>query len=380
MAIKEDLLNPKRRNGPAVPLAVFVLLALVGGAFVLGRLSIDKAPPPPAPAIALGGAAALGGTAGSGPGGAGGSEAELAPPEPKVDAPVLPGAILPGTAGLRRVDVKVEGSLSATLNGLVGQEVGDPLTLVSSRLLVWWMDVARDVRPGDRLEILYELPEGSEPTVHALRFRSGKLDRTLKAYRFHVPGAKFPRYFDEEGREIELRLVDSPIADYEQVTSLLKDGRRHKGVDFKAPVGSPVVAPWAGVVRRKNWNYRANGGSVEIEDAQGRKILFLHLAEVEKGIGPGTRVAKGQRIALSGNTGRSTAPHLHYQVMSPSGKVLDPFDLHRTRRDEISATHRDEFRADAARLDRLLDGVVTPPAAPAAAPVAPAAADATAAE
>ena len=361
MAIKEDLLNPKRRNGPAVPLAVVVLLALVGGAFVLGRLSTGGAPAPvePAPAVALPEAVAAGGADG----------AEEPAPEILPEEPVLPGAIIPGTAGLRRVEAKVAGSLAATLTGIVGSEVGDPLTLVTSRLLVWWIDVARDMRPGDLLELVYELPEGAEPTVHALTFRSGKLDKTLRAYRFQTPGARFARYYDEQGQEIELRLADSPIAEYEQITSLLKDGRRHKGVDFKAPVGTPVVAPWSGVVRRKNWNYRVNGGSLEIEDAKGRKILFLHLAEVEKGVGPGTRVAKGQRIALSGNTGRSTAPHLHYQVMSPAGKVLDPFDLHDTRRDRITADHMESFRADVARLDRLLEGVFAPAAAPVARPV-----------
>jgi len=364
VAIKEDLLKPKRRSGPSVPLAVVVLLALVGGAFVLGRLSVrsELAPVAPAPAIAEAEPAAE-------------AEAKDAAPELLPDEPVLPGVLIPGTAGLRRVEASVEGSLTATLTRLVGAEVGDPLTLVTSRLLVWWIDVTRDMRPGDRLELVYELPEGAEPTVHALTFRSGKLGQTRRAYRFQVPGARFARYFDEAGKEIELRLVDSPIADYEQITSLLKDGRRHKGVDFKAPVGSPVFAPWSGVVRRKNWNFRANGGSLELEDAQGRKALVLHLSEIERGIGPGSRVKKGQQIALSGNTGRSTAPHLHYQVMSPSGKVLDPFDLHQTRRERVPAEHMEPFRAEVARLDRLLEGDFTPVATSAAEPPpAPAAA------
>ncbi|HEY0839322.1 MAG TPA: M23 family metallopeptidase [Vulgatibacter sp.] len=374
MAIKEDLLNPKRRNGPAAPLAVVVLLALVGGAFVLGRLSTGGGPAPvegdasatrtvepesladgdegvdAGAADGAAGAGAVAGAAGAGAGGTG----QAAAAEVRHAAPLAPGALLPGTGSLRRVAAKVEGSLAATITRAVGPEVGDPLTLVSSRLLVWFMDVARDLRPADEFELVYELPDGSEPVVHALSFRSSKLDRTIRAYRYEVPGAKFARYFDEEGQEIEQRLVDSPITDYEQVTSLLKDGRRHKGVDFKAPVGTPVTMPWSGVVRRKNWNYRVNGGSLEIEDGKGRRILFLHLSEIEKGIGPGSRVAKGQRVALSGNTGRSTAPHLHYQVMSSAGKVLDPFDLHRTRRERIPAGHMEEFRAAAARLDRLL--------------------------
>ncbi|AKU91412.1 M23 family metallopeptidase [Vulgatibacter incomptus] len=339
MAINENLLNPRRRSPLAVPLVVVALFALVGGAFLLGRASAPEAGREPATAAATAAPAAADADADDTDVDA--AVAAIPPPS----AHTAMGDPLPGTKGLRRLDVKVQGSLSATINGVIGAEVGDPLALVTSRLLVWWLDVARDLRPGDHLELIYELPENSEPVVHALRFRSGKQGRRFEAYRHQLPSSRFAHYYDEDGKEVEQRLESSPIDAYEQVTSLLKDGRRHKGVDFKAPVGTPVTMPWAGVVRRKNWNYRANGGSLEIEDTRGRRILFLHLSEIAKGIDAGTRVAKGQKVALSGNTGRSTAPHLHYQVMSSAGKVLDPFDLHETYRRAIPAGEKDGYLA-----------------------------------
>ncbi len=354
MPIKDDLLNPSRRNPLAVPFVVVALFLLVGAAFLLGRSSVrgdaevrDAAPLAESESV---GHDAQGG---------GGAGAEVAEADPALDevAEDLPAdGSIPGSGGIHAVSLQIDGSLAATLIKALGPEVGDPLSMVTSRLMVWWLDVARDLRPGDAFDLAYELPQGSEPVVHALRFRSGKLAKTMHAYRFQAPGADFGRYYDEGGKEVELRLEDSPIADYDQVTSLLKDGRRHKGVDFKAPVGTPVKMPWPGVVRRTNWNYRVNGGSMEIEDAKGRKILFLHLSEITKGIGPGTRVSKGQVIALSGNTGRSTAPHLHYQVMSSTGRVLDPFDLHRTIRVELPAGAHEDFRAAVATLSRILDG------------------------
>src|SRR5690606_29544827 len=143
----------------------------------------------------------------------------------------------------------------------------------------------------DRLHLIYELPEDSEPLVHAMRFESQRLGREIRAYRFHPPGEAFARYYDEDGKEIELRLRNQPIEEYEQITSLLRDGRRHAGVDFKAPVCTPVYSPFAGVVRRKNFNTRVNGLSVELEDNQGRRILFLHLSEVDEKMRPGARVA-----------------------------------------------------------------------------------------
>lgn len=346
-----DLLENRRRRSPLlVPLTVLALFVLIGGAFLLGRASVGTTDEPTLPPIASDDEGD-----GSGEGGDGGELLALDEEEAPPPAPHLPGDLLPGTSDLRGLHAEIRGSLSSTLASLIGQEIGDPLSLVTSRLLVWWLDVSRDLRVGDTLDLVYELPEGSEPVVHALRYRSSKLARTFEAWRFQIPGAPYARYYDERGAEVELRLVDGPIAEYEQITSLLKDGRRHKGVDFKAPVGTQVVAPWAGVVRRKNWNYRINGGSLEIEDSRGRKILFLHLSEIPKELGPGSRVSKGQAIALSGNTGRSTAPHLHYQVMSSAGRVLDPFDLHKTFRSSIPAEHLGMFRESTATLGGLFE-------------------------
>lgn len=362
MPIHDDLLNPRRRSPLLLPLAAIVLLGLVGGAFALGRVSTAGK--------ADGDAAA----AAQPEGAAGGPGAPVAPPTPAPPPPpaeLAMGDVLPGTDGLRRVTVEIQGSLAASVIGAVGAEVGDPLSLVASRLLVWWLDPARDVRPGDHLELVYSLPAGEEPMVHALRFKSGKLDKEMRAYRWQAPGAPFARYYDGEGQEVELRLKDSPIDNYEQITSLLKDGRRHKGVDFKAPVGSPVTMPWDGTVKRKNWNFRFNGGSVELVDGKGRSVIFLHLESVEKSVAVGSRIRKGQVIAHSGNTGRSTAPHLHYQVMSSAGKVLDPFDLHDTFRTALAPDQLGGFQAKVAEFDGLLEGKLPAPAAPAAPAPAP---------
>src|SRR5262249_31721657 len=154
-------------------------------------------------------------------------------------APVAP-APAPAEKGPLHLATRVRGTLDESIAAVVGAEVGPPLTLVSTRLLVWWLDIVRDVRPGDSIELVYELPDGAEPVVDAIRYTSGKLGKDLAAYRFQAPGSSFSRYYDGDGKEVEERLVDSPLENYEQVTSLLRDGRRHKGVDFKTPVGTPV--------------------------------------------------------------------------------------------------------------------------------------------
>src|SRR5262249_28589871 len=153
-------------------------------------------------------------------------------------------------------------------------------------------------------DVVYEVPEGEEPLVHAVRFISGKHGKTFAAYRFKAHGDAFARYYQPNGEELEMRLENSPIDDYEQVTSLLRDGRRHQGVDFKAPVRPPVKPPSSGPIPRRNWNFRGNGNCVELTESggRGRKAMFLHLEELPATTRVGTRVQVGQVLARSGNS------------------------------------------------------------------------------
>ena len=293
-------------------------------------------------------------------------EAKAAAPTPRHAAPApeperpsaLPAAAKAkeavATGVLRELSVEIRGSVARALSEVLGRDLGDRLAQVAGRLLVWWVDPTRDLRRGDAMRILYEVPEEGEPIIHALAYKSQKLGRTFEAFRYQARGEEFPRYYDREGREVELRLEHSPIDRYEQITSLLRDGRGHQGMDFKAPVGVPVVAPFSGVVRRVNFNRRINGNCVEIEDAKGRLVSFLHLSEVAPEMRPGARVARGQLVGLSGNTGRSTAPHLHYQITSKAGRVLDPLKVHPTYRKSLPQSELAVFQQAVGGLDRRL--------------------------
>jgi murein DD-endopeptidase MepM/ murein hydrolase activator NlpD len=93
-----------------------------------------------------------------------------------------------------------------------------------------------------------------------------------------------------------------------------------------------------------------------LDPATGRHAIFLHLDVVPKSMAKGRAVKKGEQIAESGNSGHSTAPHLHYQLEDGSGKVLDPFKVHRTPRVSLPAAERAAFDAERARLDARLAG------------------------
>lgn len=278
-----------------------------------------------------------------------------------------PGA--PPATGPRRVSVTVDGALETALVQAAGHDTGPALAQVLKRLLVWWMRVPGDLQRGDRVDLLYLERPGEEPVVYAVRVVSGKLQRTLEAFRFKSASSAFDRYYLPNGEELELRLVPSPLDAYEQVTSLIRDGRGHKGVDFKTPAGTPVKATFDGSVTRKNWFFRGNGNSLEVTEAASphRKALFLHLSELPKSFVVGANVGKGEVIARSGNTGHSFAPHLHYQLESADGRVLDPFQEHETRRAILPESDRPAFDTAVASAHQQLER----PGLEAAAPKSP---------
>ena len=288
--------------------------------------------------------------------------AAVAQPEPPPPPPPPPPSPIPPEVEERLLTVSVEisGSLEGSLRRVLADEVASPLSQVTARMLVWWVDVARDLRRGDTLDIVYELPPGKEPLLHAVRFNSGKNGRAHRAYRFQPEGFPYGRYFDEDGTEIEKTLKDSPIDTYEQITSVLNDGRRHRGVDFKAPTGTPVKMPFDATLTRKNWKSRGNGNCLEFKDRQGRRIIFLHLDELPQDLKVGKLYKTGEVVAQSGNTGRSFAPHLHYQLETAKGKILDPFKEHETFRRTLPDGEKARFDATAQRYDELLSKDAAP--------------------
>jgi murein DD-endopeptidase MepM/ murein hydrolase activator NlpD len=233
------------------------------------------------------------------------------------------------------------------------------LTQVVTRALVWWVNIPADLRRGDKVELIFEDRPGEEPLVHAVRFTSGKVGKTFRAYRFKSDQADVARYYQPSGEELELRLTPSPLDEYEQITSLIRDGRHHKGVDFRTPVGTPVKATFSGTITRRNWNWRSNGNCLEVTEsaAPHRKAIFLHMSELPKALAVGVSLARGAVIGTSGNSGHSFAPHLHYQLMSSLDEVEDPFDGPTTRR-QLPANLKASLDAEVQRLDGLMGTAV----------------------
>ena len=168
--------------------------------------------------------------------------------------------------------------------------------------------------------------------IHAAEFvNSG---RVLRAFRFNGPDGK-PAYYDEQGRSLRRFFLKSPLKFEPRITSrfarsrlhpVLGTARAHRGVDYGAPTGAPVVAVSSGTVLGATYD-NANGRMVRVRHASGYVSYYLHLSAFAEGIRAGAHVAQGQTVGLVGSTGLATGPHLHYGLQK-NGQWVDPIREH----------------------------------------------------
>lgn len=260
-----------------------------------------------------------------------------------------PAAAPPARCGeWQLAEVPVRGSMAAALVPALGED-GSQVAARYARIFMWDLDVRTDVVPGDTMKVMWRTDAAGDVEIGAARYTSQRLGRTLHAFRFRAPDDRYASYWDHEGVEVPRRLKAGPLRDYEQITALLKDRPTHRGMDFKAAVGTPVVAPRAGVVSRVDWKLSGNGRCLELRFDDGVIAKFLHLSEVK--VARAARVKPGQVVALTGNTGRSTAPHLHYQL-DRAGKTLDPIDYHGASRRHLPTAALAAYKAEVAKLKK----------------------------
>jgi len=272
------------------------------------------------------------------------AQPDVAEPEAVTEEPV---PVVGSFERLEKLGFEVRGSLSQLFDAAVEGRQSVWLTAKTSRILMWCIDLHKDMRAGDELALLYEPVGTEEIEIAALRYESQKMDRVYRAYFYKPSTDKWGSYWDETGNEVPARLKESPIQDYEQITAVLGDGRDHRGYDFRAPTGTPVFTPRAATVLRTSWNFKYNGNCLELRFEDGTIARYLHLEKLESSLQPGTKLTAGQKVATSGNTGRTNAPHLHYEV-EQAGRVVDPLDYH-------GEVHRTLVGDELAAFEKLVD-------------------------
>jgi murein DD-endopeptidase MepM/ murein hydrolase activator NlpD len=239
------------------------------------------------------------------------------------------------------ISLTLKDSVEASLVRVLPKE-GQSVAAQVARLLRWRGDINRVLHPGDSLALVYA-QDGLEPELVAMHYVGSQIQ--LQAFRF-APAGGIPRYYDAEGQLIEPEMVDPPVADYVQITELVQHGRgkrKHRGIDLKAPEGSPIRLPFAGTVRRTNWSRRSNGNCIEMALANGRIAHFLHMARLDPQVKRGAALPAGTVLGTVGNTGHSNAAHLHYEILA-NGRPLEPLDVHGRRVGHLPAADMPSFR------------------------------------
>jgi murein DD-endopeptidase MepM/ murein hydrolase activator NlpD len=230
------------------------------------------------------------------------------------------------------------------------------------KLFSWDVDFQRDVRRGDQFETLFEvvaLEDGSQVVRGGdLLYAALSIDgRLFEAYRFELPDGRVA-YFDRSGKSLRKFLLRTPI-DGARLSSrfgmrrhpILGYNRMHKGVDFAAPTGTPIYAAGEGRVdvAKRHGGY---GKYIRIRHTGEYSTAYAHLSAFAKGIAPGRRVRQGQVIGYVGTTGRSTGPHLHYEVLRNNAQI-NPLQIKQPPNQQLAGADLERFRVEVVRIDRL---------------------------
>lgn len=262
---------------------------------------------------------------------------------------------------LQREITRSAGVISSSLFE-AGQADGVPIDVLSEVIHAFSYDVdfQRDFQPGDRYEILYQRyvdGDGHLAKLGDVLFASLTLSgREIRLYRYTLPDGRTD-WFNPKGDSVRKALLRTPI-DGAKITSgfgmrinpILGFSMMHKGVDFGAPVGTPIYAAGDGVVVQMGV-VTGYGNYIRIKHTARYATAYAHMSRYAGGIHVGSHVRQGQVIAYVGMTGRATGPHLHYEVLV-DGKQINPQSIKLPTGEKLQGKELKRFLALAANVDR----------------------------
>jgi murein DD-endopeptidase MepM/ murein hydrolase activator NlpD len=235
-----------------------------------------------------------------------------------------------------------------------------PKTVIDDLVRVFGNDVdfQRAVAAGDTFDAFYT--DGDEDGHNDLLYASITVrDDVYRYYRFQAPDDGTVDFYDDNGRSTRKFLIRKPVPVGEMTSGfglrfhpILGYNRPHTGVDWGAPIGTPILAAGSGTVltAERNSSY---GNHIEIQHANGYVTTYSHMSGFARGIVSGTRVHQGQVIGYLGQTGLATGPHLHYEVIV-NGHFVDPMRVKLARTREMDGKMLASFKREHDRIDALM--------------------------
>jgi murein DD-endopeptidase MepM/ murein hydrolase activator NlpD len=231
------------------------------------------------------------------------------------------------------------------------------------RIYSYDVDFQYKVQAGDSFDVLYSgevdepsTSENKNEVMFALLTVGGE---TKKYYRFHTSDDGLVDYYDETGKSAKKFLVRKPVA-----AGIMRSGfgdrnhpllgvmKLHTGVDWAAPLGTPIYAAGNGIIDKAGWE-SGYGKYVKIRHAQGYETAYGHMTAFARSTVQGTRVRQGQVIGYVGSTGLSTGPHLHYEILI-NGRQVDPMRLRLPRGRVLEGPLLASFEQERNRIDAMM--------------------------
>jgi murein DD-endopeptidase MepM/ murein hydrolase activator NlpD len=252
---------------------------------------------------------------------------------------------------------------SSLYKALENNGIADELASEMADILASEIDFNRDIRSGARFSIIYSANFSdntyiSSGRIHALEFTNN--GQEYRAYLFEDEDTKRSGYYTENGENIKNAFLRSPLK-FSRVTSgfskrrlhpVLKKWRAHKGIDYGAATGTPIMAVSKGTIRYIG-SKGAYGRFIEIRHQNGVSTRYAHLSRYAKKLKKGSKVEQGQIIGYVGKSGMATGPHLHYEFLV-NGRQVDPSKAVTPPGPPIRADRKNEFNLKTASAKNLL--------------------------
>ena len=262
---------------------------------------------------------------------------------------------------LNRKIIFKEGKISQSLyKTAINLNIQPNIIIEFARIYGFQIDFQRDIRKNDSFQIMYEVFEDDNGKV----FETGNVvyaDLKLSGinnslYYFNKKGSQ--GHYDENGKSVKKALMKTPIngARLSSSFGMRKhpiDGynKMHRGTDFAAPMGTPIMASGDGIITRARW-CGGGGNCIKIKHNTTYETVYAHMKNFARGIKEGLRVKQGQIIGYVGSTGRSTGPHLHYEVIQ-RGKKINSQKLKLPSGNTLKNINRKLFEVSKIKLDVL---------------------------
>jgi len=223
------------------------------------------------------------------------------------------------------------------------------------------VDFQRDIQPGDAFELFFEVARdhnGKIIKAGDLLYTSFSPRGKKTDYYLYKDAKGRENFYDAKGKTAKRKLRATPINGARLSSSfgrrkhpILGYRKMHTGVDFAAPRGTPILAAGSGTVERAN-RYGGYGNYIRIRHTDGYKTAYAHLSKFARGVKAGKYVKQDQVIGYVGTTGRSTGPHLHYEVIH-HGKKINPRRLSQLSGKPLKKSEMGAFKQRRVDIDAM---------------------------